>query len=95
MKNISIISASVRKGRSSHRVTLYLKKFLEEKHNAKVSIIDLKDLDFPLFEERLKFIENPTEAMLALADEISKADGIIVATPEYNGGYPASLKNVI
>lgn len=95
MKNISIISASVRKGRSSHRVTLYLKKFLEQKHNATGSIIDLKDLDFPLFDERLKFIENPTEAMLALADEISKADGIIVVTPEYNGGYPASLKNII
>ncbi|RZL37731.1 MAG: NAD(P)H-dependent oxidoreductase [Pedobacter sp.] len=95
MKNISIITASVRKGRSSHRVTLYLKKFLEEKHSATVSIIDLKDLDFPLFEERLRFIANPTEAMLALADEISKADGIIVVTPEYNGGYPASLKNVI
>ncbi|WP_113652128.1 NADPH-dependent FMN reductase [Pedobacter namyangjuensis] len=95
MKSISIISASIRNGRNSHRVSLYLKKFLEEKHQLTVSIIDLKELDFPLFEERLKLIESPTSAMLALADEITKADGIIVVTPEYNGGYPASLKNVI
>jgi NAD(P)H-dependent FMN reductase len=24
-----------------------------------------------------------------------KADGVIIVTPEYNGGYPASIKNVI
>ena len=33
--------------------------------------------------------------MLSFADEVSNADGIIMVTPEYNGGYPASLKNVI
>lgn len=33
--------------------------------------------------------------MLSFANEVNNADGIIVVTPEYNGGYPASLKNVI
>ena len=33
--------------------------------------------------------------MLAFAKEVENADGIILVTPEYNGGYPASLKNVI
>jgi NAD(P)H-dependent FMN reductase len=33
--------------------------------------------------------------MLAFAKEVETADGIIIVTPEYNGGYPASLKNVI
>ncbi|TKB96490.1 NADPH-dependent FMN reductase [Pedobacter cryotolerans] len=95
MKNISIISSSVRNGRNSHRVALYFKNYLEENDIADVKIIDLKTLDFPIFEERLKFISEPTEAMLSLADDIKNADGIIVVTPEYNGGYPASLKNVI
>lgn len=95
MKNISIISASVRKDRNSHRVALYFKNYLEENNIANTKIIDLKQYDFPIFEERLKFISNPTEAMLSIASEIQNADGIIVVTPEYNGGYPASLKNVI
>jgi NAD(P)H-dependent FMN reductase len=95
MKNISIISSSVRNGRNSHRVALYFKNYLEENDIANVKIIDLKTLDFPIFEERLKFISEPTEAMLSLADDIKNSDGIIVVTPEYNGGYPASLKNVI
>lgn len=95
MKNISIISSSVRNGRNSHRVALYFKNYLEENQVAKAKIIDLKAYDFPIFEERLKFISEPTEAMLSLADEIKNSDGIIIVTPEYNGGYPASLKNVI
>jgi NAD(P)H-dependent FMN reductase len=95
MKNISIISSSVRNGRNSHRVALYFKNYLEENDIANVKIIDLKTLDFPIFEERLQFISEPTEAMLSLADNIKNSDGIIVVTPEYNGGYPASLKNVI
>ncbi|WP_316771775.1 NADPH-dependent FMN reductase [Pedobacter frigiditerrae] len=95
MKNISILSASVRNGRNSHRVALYFKNYLEENQLANVKIIDLKAYDFPIFEERLRFISNPSEAMLSFADEVTKSDGIILVTPEYNGGYPASLKNAI
>jgi len=95
MKNISILSASVRNGRNSHRVALYFKQYLEANKLANVTIIDLKEYNFPIFEERLRFIPNPSEAMLSFASEVNKADGIILVTPEYNGGYPASLKNAI
>jgi len=95
MKNIAILSASIRTGRNSHSVALYFKNYLEENKLADTHIIDLKTYDFPLFEERLRLIEEPTSAMLSFAAEIEKADGIIIVTPEYNGGYPASLKNVI
>lgn len=94
MKNISIISASVRNGRNSHRVALYFKNYLEENQLANAKIIDLKAYNFPIFEERLRFISDPSADMLAFAEEVTKADGIIIVTPEYNGGYPASLKNV-
>jgi NAD(P)H-dependent FMN reductase len=95
MKNISIISASVRKNRKSHRVVLYFKDYLERNNIANVRIIDLLTYNFPIFEERLRLISTPSEGMISFADEVTKADGIIIVTPEYNGGYPASLKNVI
>lgn len=95
MKKIAIISSSIRIGRQSHRVALYFEKYLKDNNLAEPFIIDLKDYDFPVFEERLKFIENPTESMLKLANDVKSADGIIIVTPEYNGGYPASLKNII
>ena len=93
MKNIAILSASVRTGRKSHRVALYFKNYLEDNELARVTIIDLKEYNFPLFDERLSNFPNPTPEMLSYSEEIKKADGIIVVTPEYNGGYPASLKN--
>ena len=95
MKSIAIISASVRKGRNSHRVALYFKNYLATKQLANATIIDLNEYNFPIFEERLRFITDPTPQMLAFAADITAADGIILVTPEYNGGYPASLKNVI
>jgi NAD(P)H-dependent FMN reductase len=95
MTNISIISSSVRTGRKSHRVALYFKKYLEENNLAKADILDLKSYNFPLFEERLKFQDAPSPLVIDFAEKIRSADGIIIVTPEYNGGYPASIKNAI
>lgn len=95
MPHIAIISASVRHGRNSHRVALFFKKFIEERKLATTEIIDLLRYDFPLFHERIQYLESPSPEILDFADRFRAADGIIIVTPEYNGGYPASLKNVI
>jgi NAD(P)H-dependent FMN reductase len=95
MKTISIISSSVRLGRNSNRVALYFRNYLEEHRLAKAEIIDLKEYDFPIFEERLRLHPDPSPVMLSFAERIRNSDGIIIVAPEYNGGYPASLKNVI
>lgn len=95
MPLISIISASVRTGRNSHRVALYFEKYLAENKLAETDMIDLMEYNFPIFEERLQFQASPTPKTLEFAKKIKDSDGIIIVTPEYNGGYPASLKNVI
>src|SRR5215218_8987093 len=95
MPHIAIISASVRTGRISHRLALFFKQYLEAHDLASVEILDLAQYQFPIFEERLKFQPAPSEQVLDFAARINKADGVIVATPEYNGGYPAALKNVL
>lgn len=95
MPHISIISSSVRTGRNSHRVALYFKNYLESNKLATAEILDLNEYNFPLFDERLRFQKKPSTAMLDFAGKIKSADGVLMVTPEYNGGYPASLKNVI
>lgn len=92
---IAILSASVRKDRKSHRVSLFFKQFLESHHQAEIKMIDLCDYNFPIFEERLSLLQDPPAKLVDFAAEIKSADSIIIVTPEYNGGYPASLKNVI
>ena len=95
MPHIAIISASVRSGRKSHRVALYFKNFLLNQNLATVEILDLNVYQFPVFTERLKFQPSPSPDVIDFSDKIKKADGVIIVTPEYNGGYPASIKNVI
>lgn len=93
MPHIAIISSSVRKGRKSHRVALYFKNYLETNKLATVEILDLMEYNFPLFDERLQYQKDPAATTLEFAVKIKSAEGIIIVAPEYNGGYPASLKN--
>jgi NAD(P)H-dependent FMN reductase len=92
---IAIISSSVRTGRNSHRVALFFKNLLSEKSEIKIDLIDLKELNFPLFDERLKFQKSPSAISKEFSDRVRSANGVIIITPEYNGGYPASIKNAV
>jgi len=95
MVNIAIISPSIRKGRNSHRVALYFAALIKEHNVAEAEILDLLKYNFPLFNERLKYLESPTPEIIDFAEKIKSADGVIIIAPEYNGGYPASLKNAV
>ena len=95
MPHIAIISASVRTGRQSHRTALFFQNYLKEYNLATSEILDLKAYNFPIFEERLKHLPTPPEGLVDYANRIKAADGIIIVTPEYNGGYPPALKNAI
>ncbi len=94
MPHIAIISSSVRTGRKSHRVALYFQHYFTENNLGSTEILDLQQYDFPVFEERLKYQKDPTAEMLDFTEKIKSADGVLIVTPEYNGGYPAALKNV-
>ena len=48
MKRIAIPSASVRTGRLSHRVALYLENYFRQNALADTELLDLKAYDFPL-----------------------------------------------
>lgn len=95
MPQICIISSSIRRDRFSHRAALYLSRILKSRYEIDAELLDLLNYKFPLFEERLKFLESPTVETLDFAERVRRADGIILVVPEYNGGYPASIKNVI
>lgn len=95
MTRIAILSASVRSGRKSHRTALFLKRFIESERYGDVDLVDLAAYDFPVFHERLKNLDPKPAAAVEFAQRISTADGVIIVTPEYNGGYPAALKNAV
>lgn len=95
MVKITIISSSVRTGRNSDRVALFFDNYIRNNELAETEIIDLNSYNFPVFHERLSRQPNPPKELLAFADKIKTSHGVIIVTPEYNGAYPASLKNSI
>ncbi len=60
-----------------------------------VAIRVYDDLDaVPLFNEDLESRDGP-EAVLRMRREVDEADGLLIATPEYNQSLPGVLKNAL
>jgi len=93
--NIEIISGSPRKESTTHRVALFLKKYMSEKTEHNINIIDVRDWEFPLLQQEVfTSIERTPEILKPLAKRMFEANAFIMVSPEYNGSYTAALKNV-
>jgi NAD(P)H-dependent FMN reductase len=92
--NITIVSGSIRPGRTSHRVALALEKALTSRAIG-CSILDLQVLNLPPFSERFHLMPEKPGPFLAASEQLQASDGIIFVTPEYNGGITSALKNLI
>lgn len=62
---------------------------------AEVTRIALADFPLPIMDEDLESEKGIPENAVKLARLIAHHDGVLVATPEYNGSIPPLLKNVI
>lgn len=92
---IAIISSSVREGRLSHRAALFFREYFKSRGGVETDLIDLLEYNFPIFNERLPYMKNPTADVVDFAGRIGEADGVVIVSPVYNAGFPASLKNVV
>lgn len=61
---------------------------------ANVTVIDLKEYSLPLFDEDLEK-ESVPENLPALRELFANADGLLIASPEYNGSFSSVLKNTL
>lgn len=62
---------------------------------ADVTRISLADYPLPIMDEDLEEAKGIPENAFKLARLIAAHDGVLIATPEYNGSMPPLLKNVI
>jgi chromate reductase len=58
-------------------------------------LADLRDYPLPLYDGDLEAEEGRPAAAIELKELARRADGFVFASPEYNGSYPAVLKNAI
>lgn len=58
-----------------------------------VDIAEYGEFDMPIYNDT--YADSPPPVTRKFAERCIDADGIIIALPEYNWSYPASLKNII
>lgn len=96
-KKVQLIIGSTRQNRLSPSIASWIEKQVAKNDELELEIVDLKDLNLPLFDEPMPPSMAPGESDSAKAwsAKVSSADAFIVLSPEYNAGYPGVLKNAI
>jgi NAD(P)H-dependent FMN reductase len=97
MPNLTIIIASTRPGRAGLPIGEWFADRARAHRGFDVRVADLAAVGLPMYDEpehpRLRRYHNAhTKRWSATVDA---ADAFVFVTPEYNHGYPASLKNAI
>src|SRR6185312_14938568 len=92
---IPVILGSIRRNRESAKVAEFAVDYLRRREGITTELLDLKEFNLPMMEERLKFREDAPDSALELSAKTSRADSIVLVTPEYSSGYPGVLKNAL
>ncbi len=99
LPHIQVILASTRPGRFGEKPAAWLMDRLSARADLEAELIDLRDHPLPNYDQStppaLAQRDYPDEAIAAWGRRVDQADGFIFVTPEYNHGYPASLKNAL
>jgi len=93
--NIEIVSGSPRRDSVTHRVVLFLKKFLSNNTTHNVQILDVRDWPLNVLQQEIyRSVESTPSQFQPLAKRMFEADAFILVSPEYNGSYTPALKNL-
>jgi chromate reductase, NAD(P)H dehydrogenase (quinone) len=91
---ILALAGSTRKG-SLNKKLIKLAAKGAEAAGAEVTVIDLREFPMPFYDGDLESAEGLPEKGRDFKKLLVDSDGILIASPEYNSGYSAVLKNAI
>ena len=95
MYYIPVILGSTRRNRESAKVATFAVNSLRNTSCVTTELLDLKELNLPMMEERLRFRDDPPSRINEFSNKVGCADALVIVTPEYNSGYPGVLKNAL
>ncbi len=97
MTTLKIILASTRPGSPAPAIGSWIAAHAQSASFGRVEILDLAEINLPFLDEpehpRLGRYTHPHT--FAWSRAIDDADALIIVSPEYNGGFPAPLKNAL
>jgi NAD(P)H-dependent FMN reductase len=88
---IPLLLGTNRQDRASEPVAKWVYSKMNERDDIEPSFFDVRDFDLPRDDYGTKVAHRFPE----WRDAIIKADGLVIVTPEYNHGYPGTLKFIL
>jgi chromate reductase len=92
---IKLLCGSLRKDSYNKKILELVATFLQSLENIEVIKIDLNDYLVPLYNGDFEEASGIPEVIINLGKLITESDGIIIISPEYNGGISSPLKFII
>jgi len=86
---------------ASHRPDSYNRKLLQcaishlKAQSIIIDFVEYGEFDMPIYNDTIPETSGIPDYAYRLASRAKDADGIMIASPEYNWSYPGSLKNII
>lgn len=98
MSNIAIISGSHRPSGNSGRIAKHIEAELQKRGHT-TSVIDLAHSDLPFWDEGMwgadGLKDKWAKVWAPVADQLTKAEGLVLIAPEYHGNIPSRLTNLL
>ena len=93
--DIPIVLGSIRIGRKSRSIALFIHSRMAADPRLKADLLDLGEYNFPIMEQRLSEMKVAPPGLQEFSDKLERADGLLIVSPEYKGGVPGVLKNAL
>ncbi|MBB3036024.1 NADPH-dependent FMN reductase [Hoyosella altamirensis] len=95
--DVLFIVGSVRPVRVGDQLGEHIVKLFEDAGDARITMVDLRELALPFLDEPKmpalgKYEHEHTKRW---SDQVAGSSAVVILTPEYNWGYPASVKNAV
>ena len=88
-------AGALRAGSVSKQLVQEAIRILSEQHGVTADYLDLKEYPFPVYDTDIEQSQGIPDSIRLLAQRVSAANALIIASPEYNGGISSVLKTVI
>lgn len=93
--NILTFAASLRAASFNRKLIRQAANILRGLPNVDVDLADFREFEMPMYDGDLESRDGIPAGGLELIRRTQHADGVVISTPEYNGGMPGTLKNAI
>lgn len=91
---VLVFAASLRSDSLNRKLATLAAK-VSERYGATVDLASMRDFDVPLFDGDLETASGIPKGAQELQRRLLASDGFIIASPEYNGSMPGTIKNLI